>query len=249
MSRILLASIGVVVTGMGRAEPPAEAGVVQVAVYDDAGTEGLAECVVRALAGRPGLIVDRIKAAEIRAGRFERVDVLVQPGGTAGGQADALGPEGLGHVREFVKAGGGYIGICAGTYVAVGDDESSLNLLDAKLVDVEHWARGEGTTELVVTDLGRETLGLDAATVPIHYENGPLLSPGGGPGLPDYEPLATFAGEIAENGAPEGVMRGTTAIAAGHYGAGRVLCFSPHPERSDRTRDVLWRGVTWAAGR
>lgn len=43
-------------------------------------------------------------------------------------------------------------------------------------------------------------------------------------------------------------MPGTTAIAAGRYGEGRVLCFSPHPEKSEATPEVLARGVRWAAG-
>jgi hypothetical protein len=80
-------------------------------------------------------------------------------------------------------------------------------------------------------------------------KNDPLLGPAGNPDLPDYEPLATFAGEAAENGAPRGVMPGTTAIAAGRYGNGRVLCFSPHPEMTAGMRDAVWRGVRWTAGR
>lgn len=248
MSRILPAAISFTAAATCLAGPPDEPPPVRAALYDDAGTMGLAEDVLKALADRPGLKVERIKATEIRAGRLDGLDVLIQPGGTAGGQARALGREGMGRVREFVKTGGGYVGICAGTYLAVGDDEHSLGLLDAKLVDVEHWARGTGTIDLAVNENGRKLLGLDAETVVIHYENGPLLAPGGDPDLQDYEPLATFAGEIAGNGASRGVMPGTTAIAAGRYGAGRVLCFSPHPEKSDATRNVLRRGVAWAAG-
>jgi hypothetical protein len=42
--------------------------------------------------------------------------------------------------------------------------------------------------------------------------------------------MANFKTEMAKNGAPEGVMTGTTAIARGRFGQGRVICFSPHPE-------------------
>ncbi len=230
-------------------EPATHPYPVRVAVYDDLGSEGFVEDVLKALADRPGVSVETITAAEIRAGRLDGFDVLIQPGGSGGGQARALGAEGLSRIREFVKAGGGYVGICAGTYLAIGDDEESLGLLDAKLVDVGHWARGVGTIEVSVSDEGRRVLGLEVTLVPTHYENGPLLAPAGDPDLPDYEPLATFAGEVAENGAPRGVMRGTTAIAAGRCGEGRVLCFSGHPEKSKEMRDVLWRGATWVAGR
>lgn len=227
------------------AEPP-DAPTIRVAVYDDAGSEGFAAPVLKALSHRPEVTAKRVTAAEVRDGRLDAFDILIQPGGTAGGQARALGKEGLERVREFVKSGGGYVGICAGTYLAVGNDDRSLNLIDAKLVDVEHWARGVGTVDLAVSDKGRKTLGINSATVAIYYENGPLLAPAGDPDLPDYEPLATFAGEVAENGASKGAMTGTAAIAAGRYGKGHVLCFSPHPEKSDGMKDVLYRGVLWA---
>lgn len=222
---------------------------IRVAVYDDAGSEGFVEPVLKALEGRPGVMVGRVKAAEIRDGRLVGFDVLIQPGGGGGTQGRTLGDAGRERVREFVKRGGGYVGLCAGTYLAVGDYEWSLGLIDAKVVDDEHWARGEGEIELAATPRGREVLGLGEGKVLFQYENGPLLAPARNPELPDYEPLATFAGEVAENDAPRGVMPGTTAIAAGRYGKGRVLCFSPHPERTAGMRDVVGRGVSWAAGR
>lgn len=53
------------------------------------------------------------------------------------------------------------------------------------------------------------------------------------PHIEDYETVATFETEIAKNGASEGVTKGTTAIAKGTFGNGRVKCFSPHPEIAD----------------
>jgi len=41
--------------------------------------------------------------------------------------------------------------------------------------------------------------------------------------LADYEPLAVFRTEVANNGAPPGVMINSPAIAAGRCGQGRVL--------------------------
>ena len=56
------------------------------------------------------------------------------------------------------------------------------------------------------------------------------MAPADDPDIPDYDTIATFKTEIAKNGAPVGVMKGTTAIAHGQFGQGRVICFSPHPE-------------------
>ena len=44
-------------------------------------------------------------------------------------------------------------------------------------------------------------------------------------------------------------MKGTTAIAAAPYGAGRVLCTSPHPERTDDLHDMVHRAILWTVKR
>jgi hypothetical protein len=59
--------------------------------------------------------------------------------------------------------------------------------------------------------------------------------------------LAAFETEIAKNGAPRGVMKGTTAIARGNFGDGRVVCFSPHPEQTPGRESFVSSAVRWAA--
>lgn len=51
-----------------------------------------------------------------------------------------------------------------------------------------------------------------------------------------------------QNGAPTGVMIGTTAIALGEFGKGRVICFSPHPEKTPNLESTLLQGIYWAGG-
>lgn len=99
-----------------------------------------------------------------------------------------------------------------------------------------------------LTTNGRKLLGVDDEKVTIYYHQGPLLAPAEKPDLADYESLGTFASEIAKNGAPKGVMPGTTAIAAGSFGKGRVWCFSPHPERTEGLQKMVHRSIVWAAG-
>ena len=45
--------------------------------------------------------------------------------------------DGLGRdaIREFVRAGGGYIGVCAGAYLAASDKDYQLSILNARVVD------------------------------------------------------------------------------------------------------------------
>lgn len=42
---------------------------------------------------------------------------------------------------------------------------------------------------------------------------------------------------------------GTTAIARGTFGAGRVFCFSPHPERTPAVQRQVLKAIQWAAGK
>lgn len=224
---------------------------VRVAIYTDVGaTARGVDDVTRCLAALEGrFVVTRVTAEQIRTGALDRADVLVQGGGGASKQAAALAPEGREKVRQFVERGGGYVGICAGAYLATTDYTWSLGVLNAKVLDRAHWNRGSGEVQLTLTPTGRERLGIARDAVACQYYQGPLLAPGGRDDLPAYESLATYASEIAKNGAPTGVMKGTTAIAVSSFGRGRVVAISPHPERSTGLDGVIRRSVAWAAGR
>ncbi|MFM7919011.1 MAG: hypothetical protein ACKPJJ_02230, partial [Planctomycetaceae bacterium] len=76
-------------------------------------------------------------------------------------------------------------------------------------------------------------------TAAIIYNNGPIIQPHEQSAIPDYQVLATFTAEVAKNQTPAGIMVDSPAIVAGKFGAGDVLCISPHPEQSG---DI---GRTW----
>ncbi len=167
------------------------------------------------------------------------------PGGSASKQAKALGVKGRETIKDFVKQGGNYLGICAGSYLATSDYNWSLGLLNAKVVDRKHWARGHGPVQITFTDQGRKILAPKDSQTQIVYWQGPLLAPGDKKDLPAFDTLARYETEIAQNGAPKGVMKGTVAIAAGTFGKGRVVCFGPHPEKKDSTQDLLKSALKW----
>jgi hypothetical protein len=114
-------------------------------------------------------------------------------------------------------------------------------------VDREHWARGFGDVEIALSGAGRKLLEADGERFSIYYHQGPLLAPANHPDIGDFDSLATYETEIAKNGAPSGVMPGCTAIASGEYQKGRVICFSPHAERTKGQEQLLLRGILWAA--
>jgi len=221
---------------------------IRIAIYADSGASKEAPNLTRCLSSTSIFVYELLTAKEIRDGALDRFDVVIHPGGSGQEQAETLGADGRRAVCRFVERGGGYVGICAGVYLASAHYPWSLALLDARVVDREHWARGTGEVQLRLTESGHRTLGVDRETLAIHYGQGPLLAPAQNDDIPDYELLATYETEIAENGAPAGVMKGTAAIARGRYGRGRVFCFSPHPEKTDGLESLVRAAVRWAAG-
>ena len=187
-----------------------------------------------------------VSAEDIRAGKLDEYKVLLVPGGSGSKQAEKLAEEGRGKIRAFVENGGGYVGICAGSYLASNDYPWSIGLINAKAVDKKHWARGKGDVTIEFSETGNKALSFAPKTAVVNYRQGPLFAPGDKKDLPAYETLATFTTEICENGATPGAMIGTTAIARAPFGKGRVICFGPHPERPSGPNSLIVQGVLWA---
>jgi hypothetical protein len=221
---------------------------IRIAVYRDVGVGRSVGNLLSVLEGADGLHVEKVAAEEVRNGVLGGFAVLIHPGGSGSKQGKQLGEEGREAVRSFVRGGGGFIGICAGAYLASADYPWSLHILDAKVLDRKHWARGNGTVRVGLTDQGRAILDTDSPDVNIYYGQGPLLAPAGDADIPDYIALGAYETEIAKNGAPSGVMIGTTAIAAGTFGCGKVLCFSPHPEKTEGLGAFVHRAIEYVVG-
>ena len=221
---------------------------IHVAIYEDGGGgKRGTDNVSLSLADEKVFTTQVINAEDVRAGILSKFDVLVQPGGSGSKQGKTLEEAGLDSIRSFVKRGGGYLGICAGAYLSTTFYPWSLGILNAWVVDREHWARGSGDVVLQLTPEGKEFFGLQQDTIVVQYNQGPLLTPGVSATVSDYTTLARFKTEIAEKGAPSGVMIGTDAVAMGEYGSGRVISISPHFEKRAEQRYIISKAVTWLA--
>lgn len=221
---------------------------VRVAIYDHSteGVTGGTTNLKRILISEAGFESVRVTPQEIRGGILKDFDVLIMPGGSGSKQAAMLEDTGRDKVREFVKAGGGYVGICAGAYLASSHYEWSLGIINAKVWDRSHWARGTGTVSLCLSPSGCKVLENEGEKLEVYYGQGPLLVPNNDPNLPGYEVLATYETEIAKKGAPEQAMVGTHAIIRTMYGEGRVICCSPHPEKPEGPNSIMAEAVRWA---
>jgi glutamine amidotransferase-like uncharacterized protein len=214
--------------------------IIRVAVFKGPGVSHTVVDLIKDLERAADLSISRIGVDSIRAGHMDQeADVVVFPGGSGGGQGEALGPEGRSAVRRFVEQGGCYVGVCAGAYLASADYPWSLHLLDAKVLDRKHWARGFGPVRLTLRHEAQEAFATGSDHPQVYYHQGPLLAPAQRDDLEDYRELAVFATEVRKEKVPGGVMPGTTAMAAGRFGKGYVLAVSPHPERTEGLDQVL----------
>jgi glutamine amidotransferase-like uncharacterized protein len=228
---------------------------IRVGVFADFGTSEI--CIreaVEALNIDPGIEPVRITSPDIANGILEGLDVVVFPGGSGSRQANSLGVQGRRKVTEFINNGGGFLGLCAGAYL--GTDHPGydwcLHLADARVLDREHYARGEGLVEVKLTEKGKRFLSeLDGKSAFFsYYHDGPMLAPGGNPQIQDYETLAVFQSDVhMENDAPSGIMPGSTFLLQAQKGKGKVILCAGHPESTPGLRWLVPKSARWASGK
>ena len=204
--------------------------------------EGYPPPAVRALlAGEPDLACETVTVAEILAGCLTAGDftLLCMPGGFAPNYEQQLGVRGNDIIRAFVRAGGGFVGLCAGAYYG---SSACLGLLPVRVLDLDRWARGCGQCQLAFTPLAATTLGSlgPASLLTVRYANGPIFQISSSSDCTAY-PLAHYATEFAaeslggaSNFPP--IMAGSPAAVIGHFGQGLVALVSPHIEDGEDER-------------
>ncbi|KAJ9453466.1 Biotin apo-protein ligase-related protein [Diplonema papillatum] len=240
------------------------------------GAADLEDCLrARAKAGRLAgreFLVQRVTGKDIAGGVLKRqnFDVLIHPGGEGYAQGRRLGHEGMRLVKEFVSQGGGYVGICAGANLASADDNYApyrIGLVASRTLDstpqypnVKN-LRGVAMCDIELNDVGREVFRTDAIAVKkIVYANGPLFLKDDQCKTEDafrsrFEILARYSSEVAASDYGRFVrckgnayrMTGKPAIIACPYGLGRVLCFSPHPEKPNGSQWMIRAAVRWVS--
>lgn len=256
-------------TDSSQAKPAA---LLRVGLLADAGctdppSRDAAWRILTAAAPDAGLEVRKFAAASTRSDGpdgLSSIDVLIFPGGTGNGQARALGVDGATRVTEFVRNGGGVIAICAGGYLVAdgGSPESrAIELVNAHSWDDDHWARGQRFIEVrLVTGKDDASSATDgkatdavsesdaSSTRSMWFQNGPIFVPRGLDSMPAYTPLVRYVTDMAQQGAPTGMMTGRDAVIAAPFGKGRVVVFGPHPELSPELNHWLVNSVRWAGG-
>ncbi len=173
--------------------------LLQVAVFVDTGVSSTAK-LMELLQTIRVLAVTKVNASDIQRGELDKFSVLVHPGGSGSGQGKALGESGRAKVRSFIESGHGLVGICAGAYWPAAITIGPCMYLDAKVIDRQHWNRGNGTVAVELSKQGKDFLQIDQEKIDLVYHQGPLLAPAANPHVPDFVELARYSGEIAKNG-------------------------------------------------
>lgn len=169
-------------------------------------------------------VPDKVHETKLASTDLSQYHVLFVPGG-GGLRLDDANKEAL---QKYVRQGGGYVGICGGAVTA-----ARYGLIDAQRYPFD--VRGPVFNMLKEHPI---TEGYDIKRKLLFpHASGPLfvLKEGSGEtpvavfrvGAP---PLPTFVNTIAK-----------------HYGKGRVVAFSGHPEGSPQTRMLLRNAILWAA--
>jgi glutamine amidotransferase-like uncharacterized protein len=157
-------------------------------------------------------------------------------------------------VQKAIESGCGFIGVCAGAYLACTTTPNDTihsfcptwNLL-SDCVPMERnepeyiWQRGMGPCKHKLTKSGKNDLKYEEENVTVFYRNGPCMivqnctcSSEDQPCVGTNHVLGVFETEYkGKNVTVMEGMRGSAAIVSGMYGNGKVCIFSAHPEISD----------------
>ncbi len=240
---------------------PGQGEQIAVAIFEG---PGASQGGIRRLAGvieqAADMKLERLGPDDIRPEVLERFDVIVFPGGSGSKQAEAIGPSGREHVRDFVRQGGGYLGVCAGAYLCSAQYSWSLDLVDTAVLtgscEIEGlgkkqmWYRGDSSkVKMQLTEEGKKLFPGVSERVEVAYQNGPILSPKSHPDLPRYTPLAHFRSEKVLYEPQRGTMIDTPAIVSGRFHQGRVIAVSPHPEKTESLHPIIAESIRWVARR
>lgn len=180
---------------------------------------------------------------------FKNKKFILMPGGGGGAQAEALGIKGLANVESFVKSGAGYIGICAGAYLAgkgYNNITEKFQIINSIPKDITHWNRGNGLVDLEIKKSHPIFKDITSKNFSLNYVSGPVLEPANLK-LSKYIELAIFKTDISNNGATPGDMMNKSAIIESKYNKGTVLLFSPHPELTEGMESLLINAINYVS--
>lgn len=193
-----------------------------------------------------------VDAEFVRKGLLCGIDVILVAGGNGRIKGEDLGEVGRDEISDFVARGGGYVGICAGAFLALKGYPWSLGLVNAEALEerTPHELRpvsgiydhGVGKVSVRFSRLVGgifQRMPMRQPRMLLQYSGGPLFCFRGGSGNQCIVTLARFGPEMQKANIGRSRMMNRPAIIATKLGKGTVVLFSPHPEVSRQTRHIV----------
>jgi len=213
---------------------------IRVAIFEIGGNSRSATSHLPAIMkGEPACQCELVSPADICDSELDRFDAVVFPGGSGKKQGAALGEEGRKAVRDFVRGGGGYVGICAGAFFSTTTHDVYLALVNAKT----NTRPGAATVKVEMTESGKTVFADFAESFDARFSGGPIILPAERDDLRDYITLGLYRTEFSKTEDQEGTMINTPAIIAARHGKGRLIAFSFHPEVLEETQPLVKQAV------
>lgn len=218
--------------------------IVKVAVF--CGPGGVNLDIAPFLARTSNYDPQIVTAEEIRNGALDSFDLLLVPGGGGNTQAKDLGEKGMDAVRNFVRGGGLYYGICAGAFLA---EQGRLGIMPFVDDDPEHY-RGGAAIAVSATKDGMEIFPDWPKKRYTWYHGGPAFVPSGEVEDTDIKVVATYVGRIINTESPKSVkpMNGKAVMLAGRVGKGKIFICATHPEQFSYSFDIVEDALFWLTG-
>ncbi len=221
----------------------------RVAYYIDKGGAGYP--VAEAFEFSPEFQLDIVSAEDIRNGALKGAALAVQPGGSCNSQYMNLKEAGQNAIRDYVRGGGSYYGICAGAFLATESvpTRGRLGLVPWR-DDQEKVYRGWCKINVDFTEEGRAALGFKEKERMILYWGGPVMEPGDPLPDTDVKVFGTYAGRMINTCQPKDIkpMNGKAAFLGGRVGKGKVFVSAIHPEKHQRTFDIVNGAIGFLTG-
>ena len=170
-------------------------------------------------------------------------DIIIIPGGTAKVQQNDLGASGIQLIKEFVADGGGYVGLCAGAYLAAVPPLDKAHKPGIGLIDTRYILPAT-TLELKGKIHVQLRMPNYKKNVVIPYHNGAIFE----------HPDETEGNNCIENlgyitklvGINWNTMLGKSCLLRSKYGKGYVVVCGPHPEASQDLVDFTYQLIMLA---
>ncbi|MHA3964519.1 MAG: BPL-N domain-containing protein [Candidatus Thorarchaeota archaeon SMTZ1-45] len=170
--------------------------------------------------------VDILDASDIKYGNLDGYDIVVIPGGWAGTYNMELAGTGITEIRNFVRDGGAFFGVCAGAYFGCDKIRWEGEVLEYQMDLFEGYGIGPveeiaiwpnfAMTEIIIN---HSSSIIDFSGEPsnhsVMYYGGPWFN------ITDKEGIHSVATYKANN---------ESAMIAFEYEDGRVFLSGPHPE-------------------